>query len=56
MSTSEHPDQDDVQGHSYKTWSDEQLKQAITKVQDALADLRQLQTTQDGEDEVQGHG
>jgi hypothetical protein len=55
MSTSEHPDQDDVQGHS-RAWSDETLKQAVTKVQDALADLRQLETAEGGDDEVQGHG
>jgi ribosomal protein L29 len=54
MSTGEHPERDDVRGH-YGTWSDEDLKQGIEEVERALAGLRELQTTQGEEDDVQGH-
>jgi ribosomal protein L29 len=43
MSTSEHPEQDDVQGHM-RAWSDEQLKQAITTLERALVSLRGVGT------------
>jgi hypothetical protein len=39
MSHMEPPGQDDVEGHAYG-WSDENLKQAISQVQDALQVLR----------------
>ena len=43
----------EVQRHTYKRYSDENLKQAIAEVENALAALRTL----DGDDaEVQGHG
>jgi polyhydroxyalkanoate synthesis regulator phasin len=45
------PVDDDVQGHS-ASWSDENLKQAIAEVEDALAKLRDLDAPGD---DVQGH-
>jgi hypothetical protein len=53
MSHMEPPGQDDVEGHAYG-WSDENLKQAISQVQDALQVLRQLEPTHD-QDDVEGH-
>jgi hypothetical protein len=55
MSHMEPSGQDDVQGHS-SSWSDENLKQAISQVQDALQVLRQLEPTQAEDDDVEGHG
>jgi DNA repair ATPase RecN len=55
MAGTEHPGQDDVQGH-YRAWSDETLKDGIQELERALAGLRELQTTQGEDDDVQGHG
>ena len=53
MSHIEPSGQDDLEGHGYGL-SDENLKQAISQVQDALQVLRQLQPTHD-QDDVHGH-
>jgi DNA repair exonuclease SbcCD ATPase subunit len=55
MAGNQHPEQDDVQGHS-RSWSDETLKDGIQELERALAGLRELQSTQGEEDDdVQGH-
>jgi len=46
--------QDDVHGH-FMAWSDENLKQAISQVDDALQVLRRLQPTDGQDDDVHGH-
>jgi hypothetical protein len=43
---------EDVTGHGYR-WSDEDLKQAITRVESALEALRSMGADQDAE--VEGH-
>jgi uncharacterized protein YacL (UPF0231 family) len=53
MSHMEPSGRDDVEGHAY-SWSDENLKQAISQIQDALQVLRQLEPSQ-AEDDVEGH-
>jgi hypothetical protein len=40
----EPPGQDDVEGHAY-SWSDENLKQAVSRLENAVAALRALRTT-----------
>jgi hypothetical protein len=47
--------QDDVEGHGFYGLSDENLKRAISQVDDALQVLRQLQPAHDQDDDVQGH-
>jgi hypothetical protein len=44
MSHMEPPGQDDVEGHAYG-WSDENLKQAVSRLENAVAALRALRTT-----------
>ena len=50
----EHPERDDVQGH-VRSWSDETLKDGIQELERALAGLRELQSTEGEDDDVQGH-
>jgi hypothetical protein len=47
-------DGEDVEGHLMR-WSDQELKQAVAQVEDALAALRELETGPAGGEDVEGH-